>query len=129
MGRSGFKIKGLQQAQRNLRAIAKKFPKKAKGALVKRSEIIMTDSKENYCPVEHGDLKNSGHVIVDPDKIKTTLAYGGAAEDYAVPQHENLTYKHKVGENKYLEKPLFKAMETFETDMAADCQVTKGDMS
>jgi len=124
---SGFKIKGLQQAQKNLRNIAAKFPKKVKKALVKRAELIMTDSKENYCPVEFGTLKNSGHVAVDPDKIAVTLGYGGAAEDYAVVQHENLTFKHEVGEAKYLEKPLFSAMETFEKDLADDCRVTKAD--
>ncbi len=83
-------------------------------ALYQEAERIMADSKENYVPVDWGNLRASGHV--DEPKVSGTgasveLGFGGPATPYALRQHEELSYTHEVGEAKYLEKPLIAAMD------------------
>lgn len=57
-----------------------------------------------------GTLRDSGTVLPPEwrgDVCSVTLGYGGAAEAYALRQHEDLTYQHKPGQQaKYLEQPL-----------------------
>ena len=75
----------------------------------KFGEPVTRDSKDNYCPVDVGILRNSGHVagpFFDSGRIWIRLAYGGAAGAYAIVQHERLDFRHTVGEAKYLERPL-----------------------
>lgn len=79
--------------------------------------IVMPDSKANYCPFRFGYLSGSGVVYRDADKVY--LEYGNPQaigpekgahpNEYAVAQHENLEYKHPGGGGaKYLELPLIK---------------------
>ena len=106
-------ITGEQQLYAELERYGAKATPAAAAALFEEAEDIMADSKENYVPVDVATLKNSGHVQrpdVSNDRISVTLAYGGAAEDYAVVQHERLDYRHTVGQAKYLERPLLKAV-------------------
>ena len=59
-------------------------------------------------PVDKGPLRASGTVLppeVEGSKLKVVAGYGGAAKDYAVVQHEDLTLNHKVGQSKFLEQP------------------------
>lgn len=99
-------VTGDKELVRAVRARAKVFPGKVKRALYREAETIMTDSKENYVPVDQSILKNSGHVIMDKTRIAVHLLFGGLAEAYAVVQHEVLTFHHTVGGPKYLERPL-----------------------
>lgn len=80
-------------------------------ALYLEAELIMTDSKQNYVPVDTGVLRNSGTVtkpVITNKSVEVTLGYGGPAADYAVVVHE---YPPSVGQgkNKYLSRPLNKA--------------------
>ena len=105
-------------------------------ALYRQAERIMTASKRQV-PVDTGNLRDTGHV--EPPKhplnerdIAVTLAYGGTAGasvtkhkteggkrvtyyrdesqvGYAVYVHEDLSVYHKVGNAKYLERPLVEA--------------------
>lgn len=57
-----------------------------------------------------GTLRDSG-VVMQPewngDVCTVSLGFGGAAEEYAWRQHEDLTYHHKPGQSaKFLERPL-----------------------
>jgi len=56
-----------------------------------------------------GTLRESGTVLLPMWRDNTcecVLGYGGAAEAYALRQHEDLTYQHKAGQQaKYLEQP------------------------
>jgi len=83
-------------------------------ALRTEGELIMTDSKQNYVPVDLGTLGSSGHVlpvhIEKGEELSVELVYGGAAAAYALIQHETEEFNHTVGEWKYLEKPLRKAV-------------------
>lgn len=68
-------------------------------------QIIAT--AEPMVPRDEGVLVGTG-MVQEPeqsgDAVSVTLGYGGAASDYAVEQHENLTYVHEHGEAKFLEK-------------------------
>lgn len=60
--------------------------------------------------VAPGTLRDSGTVLLpewEGDVCSVTLGYGGAASDYAAVQHEDLTFRHKEGQQaKFLEQPL-----------------------
>lgn len=128
----GAKIKGVKKMQAELRSIAKKFPDKVGAALYRQGEQIMTGSKRDYCPVEDGILRSSGHVVLHDSKLGVTLGYGGPAGignvgptnnepvGYAIVQHEELAYKHTVGEAEFLKKPMDQAVPTLAKDLAAD---------
>lgn len=80
-------------------------------ALYLEAELIMTDSKMNYVPVDSGMLRNSGTVlkpVVDSNGVTVVLGYGGPSADYAVVVHE-YPPSYGQGKNKYLSKPLNKA--------------------
>ena len=94
----------------------------------------MTDSKENYVPVDLGELRASGHVVSDKTKLEVTLGFGGPAGignqgntnkgdvGYAIVQHENTDYSHRVGESGYLRKPLYAAVAHLAEDIGKDIQ-------
>ncbi len=78
-------------------------------ALSQLAEETMTESKANYCPVDTGALRASGHVKppeVGGGNISVELGYGGAAAPYALYVHEGTV--HMKG-RKYLETPLLSA--------------------
>ena len=77
-------------------------------ALYLEAELIMTDSKQNYVPVDTGNLKNSGVVLaptITGNKVSVVLGYGGSAAPYAATVHE---YPKAYGQhkNKYLQRPI-----------------------
>jgi hypothetical protein len=125
--RVAIDFKGKETLRKNLLRLAKQYPQAARREIYIEFETIMTNSKENYVPVDDGQLKSSGHVVMDddPKKIKVGAGFGGQAgignqgpandEDvgYAVIQHEDENLNHPgVGESKYLEKPLLSAAGT-----------------
>lgn len=72
-------------------------------------ELIITDAKENYCPVRDGILRASGFVnepVLEEADASVTIGFGGAAEAYALEQHERMDFHHTVGGPKYLERPV-----------------------
>lgn len=97
-----------------LKKIASKFPDHVANAMYQEAQIEMTESKRR-CPVSPlpapkgvipGTLRDSGKVARPERKgthISVTMGYGGAAEDYAVVQHENLDFHHTTGQAKFLE--------------------------
>lgn len=82
-----------------------------KQAVSEEAQLIFRDSQK-IVPVETGTLRRSG--VVEPAKeegtsVSVTIGYGGAASDYALRQHEDLSYKHAQGKQaKYLEEPFRK---------------------
>jgi hypothetical protein len=120
---SGFIVTGGKEMQRKLEKAAADLKKRQMTALRQEAEIEMTESKKR-CPVysprvgdyvDHvgGTLRASGHVQPVEQrggKTSVNLVYGGAAEDYAVVQHEELGYHHNVGQAKYLESVLMESL-------------------
>jgi hypothetical protein len=120
---SGAIITGVKEMQRKLEQAAADLQKRQVTALRQEAEIEMKESKKR-CPVyspargeyvDHvgGTLRASGHV--EPveqrgGKTSVNLVYGGAAEAYAIVQHEELDYHHNVGQAKYLESVLMESL-------------------
>lgn len=104
----GVSIDVKQTVGADLRTFKKRAMSVAAGILREEGEDTMTDSKE-LAPVEYGVLRASGHVE-GPDMtgnvITVTMAYGGAAEEYAYIVHERMDVHHPVGQAKYLEQPV-----------------------
>ena len=126
MSGSGIK-KGKGEISKNLLSKVKKLEKQQMQALKIEAEKIMTDSKQNYVPVDKGSLRNSG-VVGDPIKegneISIHIGYGGSAAPQATALHEHpsdsspptwegkaLTFTKPGTGPKYLEIPLMKAVD------------------
>lgn len=142
MPRPTVKFTGEQELLRNLRRIARNAPVEFRAALRYRAELIMSDSKKNYVPVDWSSLMNSGHVAESPDhEFGMDLVYGGPSAPYALAVHEHLSIHSprswRIAEStgggvvfsprghgpKYLEKPLRKAQKTLLTDLGDDLKV------
>lgn len=112
---------GAARMQRNLARIRDDYPNRAGRELYIRGEEIMLDSKDHYVPVDDGVLKNTGIVsrpVYKGKEIRVTLSYGGPAAPYALDQHETESFNHTIGEWKYLETPLMKAVRSMARDLA-----------
>jgi hypothetical protein len=113
MIRGGIKIIGDTKA---INALATKGALNGEiaAALYQSAEIIMTDSKKNYVPVDTGDLMRSGTVfepkIDTAGTISVSLGYG---THYAKIVHDR---PPSIGQGKikYLEKPFLAHMKTAE---------------
>lgn len=92
---SFFEFKGIEKMSGKLKKIAANHPDRVAAALRIEGELIMTDSKRNYVPVDLGVLRSSGHVgpVTRGGKMgremSITLSYGGAASAYALAVHEH----------------------------------------
>ena len=73
-------------------------------------EQIMTDVKASRpgagVPVDTGALRQTGRVDGPDARGVVRLSFGGAAASYALRQHEDLSYRHTVGEARYLVRGL-----------------------
>jgi hypothetical protein len=97
-----------QQVEAALRKRLEAVVKAAEAALYQAGSIIMTEAKER-APLDIGTLRNSGYVTLprrQGDDVMVEAGFGGAAKAYAVIQHEELSYRHEVGEAKYLENAI-----------------------
>lgn len=112
--KDGFTFEVSAKLKKAFEEMPEKATKAASASLYQEAEKIMTDSKENYVPVDTATLKGSGTVLLPEVKnrqVTVTMGYGGNAEDYALIQHENLEFKHpNGGQAKYLEIPFKKAV-------------------
>jgi hypothetical protein len=68
---------------------------------LKAAAMEIKGVSQAMCPVKSGTLRGSAYV--DDLENGYEIGYGGAAESYALDQHENLHYYHKVGQAKFLE--------------------------
>ena len=97
-----------KQVEAQLRKRLEAVRHAAEAALYQGASIIMTEAKER-APVDVGSLRNSGYVTLPVTRGGDTFVeagFGGAAKAYAVVQHEELSYRHEVGEAKYLENAI-----------------------
>jgi hypothetical protein len=120
---SGFILSGVKDMQRKLEQAATDLQRRQALALRQEAEIEMTESKKR-CPVDVGILRASGHVqpvIQNGGKTSVDLVYGGAAEDYAIVQHETPPeiFYHRVGQWKFLESVLMESLPSMGARIAA----------
>lgn len=123
-------LQGLDELLGALAAAPQRLLTATGGALYRRGEAIMADSKEHYVPVDQGILRDSGHVelpeYVDGG-VQVRLGFGGAAEAYAEVQHEDMSLNHPNGGGpKYLERPLLAAAPSLLGDVAEDVRAELG---
>ncbi|MDP3717097.1 MAG: hypothetical protein Q8T13_04925 [Acidobacteriota bacterium] len=122
---SGFSLEwsGLDEFVAAVRGIPSVALNAAGGSLYREGEDVMTESKE-LVPVDMGPLRDSGHVelpMFEPGEVSVTLGYGGAAQDYAVAQHEDQSLNHpNGGEAKFLETPLLRRADGMAERIGAD---------
>jgi hypothetical protein len=118
--KSGKRMKGghvSSETTASFRAAARKLKRAAAAldpvmghGLYAIAEEIMTDIKDAVpgkgVPVDEGTLRDSGKVMLDGplggSHTSVYLTFGGAAAPYALIQHENLQYKHPIGEARYM---------------------------
>lgn len=107
--------KNKDQLLSRIQNVGRRFPKRLKSGLRIEAEIDMTESKRRV-PVEHGVLRASGYVSETEqsgNNFYVELGYGGAAEDYAIVQHERLDFKHpRGGQAKFLESVINESRDT-----------------
>jgi len=121
-------MNGAAEMLAKLKDLARDFPTKVGRALYIEAQVEMTESKRRV-PVKTGVLRNSGMVSLperDGRRISVTLSYGGAAQDYAVPVHENLEAFHRVGQAKYLESVLDESRPHMAERLATRLHLTRG---
>ena len=74
---------------------------------------VMQRSQDEFVPYLQGDLRDSGYVNeprFDGEQVTVDMGYGGQGIEYAVRQHEDLTFFHPGGKTaKYLEIPMLEA--------------------
>lgn len=133
-------MNGLKELLKNLEKVEKDLDRQCMQSLKNEAKRIMTDSNEHYAPEDRGDLIAES-VVREPVKIGETFAiemsYGnGPSRDYAVPLHEHpsasspptwegvaLTFTKPGSGEKYLERPLMKAVDGMPERLAKDIKI------
>jgi hypothetical protein len=97
-------VVGQDEIKKRIAELGKIYPKAMAGAVYKLGVAILSDALPRT-PVEFAVLRTSAYVSPpagEGAKATVEIGYGTV---YAVPQHENLSFKHpRGGEAKFLEK-------------------------
>jgi len=118
---SGMTLEGTEELLSAINAFDGLARQKLAVVLYRRAEEIMTEAK-GLTPVDTGNLKASGHVqkpVITDSGVSVTLGFGGPAAPYALPVHERLDVRHRIGQAKFLETPMLAAAKTLEATLAA----------
>lgn len=103
-----FKVEGLKEVMAKAKRAGEAGVAAAGVALYAVGNNVV-DKSMDKTPVDFGNLRGS-HYVTHPVKrggnVLVEVGVGTTAESYAVEQHENLTFQHKEGEAKFLEKAL-----------------------
>ena len=108
---SSVTVKGLETLQSQINDIPNRTMKG-----IEKAMGIIYDASQPLVPVDTGALKRSG-VITQVDKgykIKYHSENPNNGYNYAVIQHENTSFKHRVGQAKYLEDAIKSNMDKIE---------------
>ena len=102
---NGVRIEGVGELRTALKRAGTLALPALSAAMIEEQEKVMASAKERT-PVDFGVLRASGTVL--PPKISGTgvevvAGFGGAASDYAVIVHEDLSANHPTGQSKFLE--------------------------
>lgn len=116
-------LEGVREMVRQFDVIGKQFIDDASASLLSAAEVVLTFSKRSFVPVDLGPLRGSG-VTAGPERkgaiIRVVIAYGSPTVDYAIVQHEETDFAHKVGVSKYLQRPLEMAASSLLGSIAKD---------
>ena len=109
------KISGLSKVIGNMKQLEKGVPLQAAAALYQEALIVQKTSMSRT-PVDVTTKGGGGGTLRDSHEtsapywkgkfLNVDIEVGGPAEKYAHRQHEDLTFKHKVGRAKFLESAI-----------------------
>jgi hypothetical protein len=127
MARNRIRVKGLQETARKIEALARAGGDEVRSGLRVIGETIMTDVRASRpgagVPKDTGNLAASGRVTGPDRRGAVRLSFGGAAAPYALRQHEELTYRHTLGEARYLVRGLERWMRGGTPEQAIDAML------
>ncbi len=104
LNRQPVRLEGMGQLLDNLNKEIKGNNLATRRGITKSVLLVERESKQE-CPVDLGNLKNSGYTEVFNGPNGPAGAVGYTAV-YALRQHEEVTWNHTVGKAKFLEDPL-----------------------
>lgn len=87
-----FKLRGLSQMHAKLRKMAHDAPFKVGRALFIEANMIMTEAKRDFVPVDLNALRSSGDVeepVIKGHEVSVRMVFGGPAAPYALAVHEH----------------------------------------
>ena len=96
-----FRIKGLEGLWLLMAKMTHRYNRGYRRGVRLAAEMILKESRK-IVPVKTGFLRDSGYVEVTGEGFRSKADVGYSAH-YAIYQHENLTYRHRPGQQaKYL---------------------------
>lgn len=107
-------------AVKGLKSLAQKSPKVLGRAVYETLEESLPEVKRRT-PVDRGPLRASEHVTppeIRGREIEAAIVAGGPSAPYARSQHENLTYRHTVGQAKFIESVMREDMKSYPRKIA-----------
>ena len=128
---TGITLDGTEKLLASLDGLRARGEASIPKILYRIGEQIMTEAK-GQTPVDTGNLRASGHVLPPEwigNWVLVTLGFGGPAGagkrqkkdvGYGLYVHENLTARHKVGNSKFLERPMLAWASKLEAKIGAD---------
>lgn len=93
--RVAFDITGIREVKRALAVDAKGVQAAADRAIANVTNDIFNRA-DQLVPLDESPLRTSGHIKIDRGQygIELQIVYGGAAESYAIVQHERMDFWH-----------------------------------
>jgi hypothetical protein len=134
---TGATLKGRMEMERKLLNFARLFPKTVARAMEEDAEVDVDEAKDR-APVYTGPpgpskpipyvLQDSIHA--EPAEIRGNLisveiVAGGEAGAYAIPQHEDMTLHHTIGQAKYIESVILESQSKKAGRVAARIDIGK----
>lgn len=106
MAKEAVKLEGFAEMASRMQKAARKAGDFTASGVRMAGEAIMTDVRASRSgkgvPKKTGNLAASGRVKGPDAGGFVTLSFGGAAAPYALRQHEDWDYHHRLGEARYL---------------------------
>ena len=118
---NGIEVLGVGELSATLLRIAISTPQQVGRALYQEALLVQGDSME-HTPVDTGALRASHETerpVFSGADVSVTIKVGGPAAGYAVEVHEDLEAHHEVGEAKFLESALNRAVPDIAERVAA----------
>jgi hypothetical protein len=102
-----LRLTGLNEIRQTLRRIAKEMPDVIVKAMTQEGNIELTEMRRRT-PVEFGPLRASLSMTVkrEGSRISIEFGAGGPSAPYAIYVHERTELHHRIGEAKFIERPL-----------------------
>jgi hypothetical protein len=102
-----FRIRGMENLQRNARRIAENVPEQLEAALKAEGDKLVEQVRERT-PVSTGVLRDSFEATTERKRNKVVITIGTDVP-YAPHVHEDLEARHEVGDAKFLESVIDEA--------------------